>query len=493
RQPSLQLDAIVEATAEDMLTRHDRLIEEINDHLWEIPIERIMPATRPGMNSASIEQLIAQRVAEAMTTYKSNRASRNGTHNEVNGSTKGAVGLTRWFEKIESMFYISNCAENCQEHLGLTDDIQGNVTSSKPQRIGEAIRMAHDLLDQRVMRAYTTRPDNKNRLVVEEDEKIICIPLGNETLTIQGDRGESRLNIISCIKTQKYLQKDCHVFLPHIKQKRSEEKSKEIRLKDVPIVWDFPEVFLEDLPGLPPTRQFSPWKASVLFVKKKDGSFRTCIDYRELNKLTVKNLYHELRVREEDIPKTALRTRYGLIRYYPRFIEGFSKIAKPLTKLTQRNVKFNWEEKEEATFQVLKQKLCSAPILALLEGTNNFVVYCDASHKGLGDVLMQREKVIAYASRQLKVHEKNYTTHDLELGVVVFALKIWRHYLYGTRCIMFTDHKSLQHILDQMELNMRQRRWLELLSDKDCEIGYHLGKANVAADALSRKEQTKPL
>ncbi|GJZ90560.1 putative reverse transcriptase domain-containing protein [Tanacetum coccineum] len=139
------------------------------------------------------------------------------------------------------------------------------------------------------------------------------------------------------------------------------------------------------------------------------------------------------------------------------------------------------------------EKLCEAPILALPEGNDDFVVYCDASHQGLGAVLMQREKVIAYASRQLKPHEENYTTHDLELGAVVFALKIWRHYLYGTKCTVFTDHKSLQHILDQKELNMRQRRWLELLADYDCEIRYHPGKANVIADALSRKERIKPL
>ncbi|GJW64997.1 putative reverse transcriptase domain-containing protein [Tanacetum coccineum] len=112
---------------------------------------------------------------------------------------------------------------------------------------------------------------------------------------------------------------------------------------------------------------------------------------------------------------------------------------------------------------------------------------------GLGAVLMQNEKVIAYASRQLKIHKKNYTTYDLELGAVVFALKMWRHYLYGTKCTVFTDHKSLQHILDQKELNMRQRRWLELLSDYDSEIRYHSGKANVVADALSRKERIKPL
>ncbi|GJX84363.1 putative reverse transcriptase domain-containing protein [Tanacetum coccineum] len=120
--------------------------------------------------------------------------------------------------------------------------------------------------------------------------------------------------------------------------------------------------------------------------------------------------------------------------------------------------------------------------MALPEGSEDFIAYCDASKKGLGDVLIQRENVIAYASRQLKIHEKNYTTHDLELGAVVFALKIWRHYLYGTKCMVFTDHKSLQHIINQKELNMRQRHWLELLSDYD-----------VVADALSRKERDQPL
>nr|GEW77227.1 putative reverse transcriptase domain-containing protein [Tanacetum cinerariifolium] len=143
--------------------------------------------------------------------------------------------------------------------------------------------------------------------------------------------------------------------------------------------------------------------------------------------------------------------------------------------------------------KAVKQKLCSAPILALPEGSENFVVYCDASRKGLGAVLMKREKVTAYASCQIKIHKKNYSTHDLELEALVFALKMWRHYLYGTKYVLFTDHKSLQHILDQKELNMRQRRWLELLSDYDCEIRYHLGKENMVADALSQKERIKPL
>ncbi|GKD44132.1 reverse transcriptase domain-containing protein [Tanacetum coccineum] len=143
-------------------------------------------------------------------------------------------------------------------------------------------------------------------------------------------------------------------------------------------------------------------------------------------------------------------------------------------------------------FPDFENNLCDAPILSLPDGVEDFVVYCDASNQGLGCVLMQINKVIAYASRQLKIHEKNYTTHDLKLGAVVFALKTWRHYLYGTKSVIYTDHKSLQHIFDQKELNMRQRRWIELFSDYECEIRYHPGKANVVADALSRKERVKP-
>ncbi|KAJ9544811.1 hypothetical protein OSB04_024518 [Centaurea solstitialis] len=199
-------------------------------------------------------------------------------------------------------------------------------------------------------------------------------------------------------------------------------------------------------------------------------------------------------IKKWEAPKTPTEIRQflGLAGYYRRFIANFSKIAQPLTMLTQKDKKFILGEKQEEAFQLLKHKLCNAPILAVPEGTDNFVVYCDASHQGLGCVLVQNEKDIAYASRKLKIHEKNYTTHDLELGAVVFALKIWRHYLYGTKCTIFTDHKSLQHILDQKMLNMRERRWVELLNDYDCEIKYHPGKANVVADALSRKERVKP-
>ncbi|GJV91313.1 putative reverse transcriptase domain-containing protein [Tanacetum coccineum] len=140
----------------------------------------------------------------------------------------------------------------------------------------------------------------------------------------------------------------------------------------------------------------------------------------------------------------------------------------------------------------MKNKLCNALVLALPDGPEDFIVYCDASGLGLGCVLMQRRTVIAYASRQLKIQEKNYSTHDLELGALVFALKIWIHYLYGMKGVIYTDHKSLQHIFSQKELNMRQRRWIKLFSDYDCEIRYHPGKANVVADALSQKERFKP-
>ncbi|GJV12837.1 putative reverse transcriptase domain-containing protein [Tanacetum coccineum] len=298
-----------------------------------------------------------------------------------------------------------------------------------------------------------------------------------------GVKNESKLEVISSIRTHGYIDKGCQVFLVQM-MKKEETVASEKQIEDVPVVRDFPEVFLEDLPGLPLTRQVechiklipgaapvarvpypptpaemkdlaeqlkeisdkgfirpssSLWGAPILFVKKKDGSFRMCIDYRELNKLTVKNRYpllriddlfdqlqgssiyskidlrsgyHQLRVREEDIPKTAFRTRYV---HYEFQVMPFRLTNAPA---------FDWGEEQEEAFQLLKQKLCAAPILALPEGSDDFVVYYDASIKGLGALLMQQMK---------------------------------------------------------------------LLSDYDCEIRYHPGKANVVADALSQKERIEPL
>ncbi|GJS08888.1 retrotransposon protein, putative, ty3-gypsy subclass [Tanacetum coccineum] len=341
------------------------------------------------------------------------------------------------------------------------------------------------------------------------NKKILYIPNGNETLMIQDNRNDEHHIVHQDLSPNRQVKFQID-YAPYVapvarfSYRLAPSKMPELstQLQEL-----FDKIFIRP--------SSSPWGAPVLFVKKKDESFRMCIDYRKLNKLNVKNLYplsriddlfdqlqgskvyskidlrsgyHQLSVREEDISKTAFRTHYGHYEFqlmpfgltnvptnkkeheerlklilrllmkeesYAKFSKFEFWLSKPITKLTQKSVKFDLGEKEEVAFQLLKQKLCSALILALPEGSENFVVYCDTSHKGLGTVLMQREKAIAYVSRQLKIHEKNYTTHDLELGAIVFALKMWRHYLYDTKCVVFTDHKSLQHILDQKELNMR--------------------------------------
>ncbi|GKU88786.1 hypothetical protein SLEP1_g3007 [Rubroshorea leprosula] len=425
-----------------------------------------------------------------------------------------------------------------------------------------------------------------------------------------------------------------------------ESKDKPVSVEGIWVVEDFPDVFPKELPGLPPNREIEftidlmpstapisqqpyrmalaelielkkqlqelldkgfirlstfSWGAPILFVKKKDGSLRLCIDYRRLNQVTVNNkyplpriddLFDQLQgarvfskmVKPEDVMKTAFRSRYGhyeflvmlfdltnapaafvdlmnrifqlyldkfvivfiddilifspdekshkehlaiisllghivskdgisvdpskveavvnwerpsnvtevrsflgLAGYYRRFVEGYSKISGPLTQLTRKNQKFEWTDKCEQSFQELKNRLVRTPILAILDNGGNFVVYTDASHKGLGCVLMQHGRVIAYGSRELKTHERNYPTHDLELVAIIFALKLWRHYLYGEEFEVHTDHQSLKYLFSQKELNLRQRRWMEYLNDYKCKIIYQLGKGNVVADALSRK------
>ncbi|WVZ97761.1 hypothetical protein U9M48_043274 [Paspalum notatum var. saurae] len=189
------------------------------------------------------------------------------------------------------------------------------------------------------------------------------------------------------------------------------------------------------------------------------------------------------------VPETVIEVGsfLGLAGYYRRFIKDFSRISKPMTKLLQKNAKFAWGSKCDQAFQTLKNLLTTASVLIQPNITKPFDIYCDASGIGIGCVLMQEGRVIAYASRQLEKHEEHYPTHDLELAAVVHALRIWRHYLLGNICHIYSDHKSLKYIFTQSELNMRQRRWLELIKDYDLEIHYHPGKANVVADALSRK------
>jgi hypothetical protein len=191
-------------------------------------------------------------------------------------------------------------------------------------------------------------------------------------------------------------------------------------------------------------------------------------------------------------PPTTVRQIWsflGLAGYYRRFIPDFSRFAKPITELLKKEAKFVWGQKCEDAFHALRQHLTTSPVLAQPDSSKPFDVYCDASGTGVGCLLMQDNRVIAYASRALKPHEQNYPTHDLELAAVVHALKMWRHYLMGTHCNIFTDHKSLKYIFTQADLNMRQRRWLELIKDYDLEVHYHPGKSNVVADALSRKLQ----
>ncbi|KAA3461164.1 Retrotransposable element Tf2 [Gossypium australe] len=332
----------------------------------------------------------------------------------------------------------------------------------------------------------------------------------------------------------------------------------EVKIESVPVVCEYPDVFSEELPGLPLVREvefgielkpsttpisvapyriaplelkelkaqlqeltdkgfarpsYSPWGAPVLFVKRKVGSMRICIDYRQLNKVTVKNKYLLPRIDDlfdqlkgatvfskVDLSKIStivewkpprnvskVRSFLGLAGYYRRFVKGFSMIATPMMRLLQKDVKFEWTMRCQQSFEKLKALLTEAPVLVQPKLGNEFVIYSDASMNGLGCVLMQEGKVVAYASRQLKPHEKNYPMHNLELAAIVFALKIWRHYLYGEKCRIFTDHKSLKYLMNQKDLNLRQWRWLELLKDYELVIDYHPGKANIVADTLSRK------
>ncbi|GJR33547.1 putative reverse transcriptase domain-containing protein [Tanacetum coccineum] len=336
--------------------------------------------------------------------------------------------------------------------------------------------------------------------VIVCDEKLVRIPYGNETLIFHGNESnngrESRLTIISCSKAQEYMAKGCQIFLAQISAKKEEDKSEGKQLKDVPIVRDFLEVFPEDLPGLPPARPVEfqidliPGAAPVARAPYRLAPSKMKELSEQLQELSDKGF-----IRPSSSPWGAPVFEESLSTPEDRrFIRSTPRIQ----HLLQDRLEIGLSPAESTRTRHSKDGILNSDktkheehLKAILELLKKEKLYAKFSKYEFW--IPKREKVIAYASRQLKIHEKNYTTHDLELGSVVFALKIWRHYLYGTKCTVFTDHKSLQHILDQKELNMRQRHWLELLSDYDCDIRYHPGKANIVADALSRKERIEPL
>ncbi|GJW43137.1 putative reverse transcriptase domain-containing protein [Tanacetum coccineum] len=449
---------------------------------------------------------------------------------------EGVVRLIRWFEKMEIVFHIRNCPEKYQRAhelmtevycpineiqkieselwnltvknndlaaytqrfqeltmictkmvleeedrvekfiRGLPDNIQGNVIVVEPTRLQDAVRIANNLMDQKLKGYAVKNAENKRR---NECPKLKNQNRGNQVTeeakgkayVMGGGKANPDSNIVTDVS-----------YAVELADGRISETNTVLRGCTLGLLGH-------------------PFNIDLMPVEL--GSFDVIIGMDWLAN------HHAVIVCDEKI----VRIPYGdevLIVQGDRSDKGKKlneeehvehlKLILELLKKEELYAKFPkcefWlskSEKAKAAFQLLKQKLCSAPILALPEGSENFVVYYDASRKGLSAVLMHREKVIAYTSHQLKIHEKNYTTHDLELGAVVFALKMWRHYLYSTKCVVFTDHKSLQHILDQKELNMRLHRWVELLSGYDCEIRYHSGKANVVADALSRKECNKPL
>ncbi|CAL8169413.1 unnamed protein product [Prunus armeniaca] len=356
-------------------------------------------------------------------------------------------------------------------------------------------------------------------------KEVLLRSLGQFEVVFHGECRVLSSCLISAMTAKRLLKKECVGYIAHIIDTRGVT----LNLEDVYVVCEFPDIFSDDLLGLSPQRETefiielipgtnpiyqAPYRMTLAELREFKIQLQELVDLgfirrsvsprlkgaKYFYKIDLRSRYHQLRVREEDIPKTAFRTCYGhyellvmpfgltnapaafmdlmnkvfrpyLDRYYRQFVERFSSITTPLTWLTRKDVKFVWTEECEQSFQELKKRLTTAPVLALPNNSRNFVIYSDASLQGLGCVLMQHDQMIAYASRQLKKHEQNYPTHNLELAM----------------CQIFTDHKSLKYFFTQNELNMRQRHWLELIKDYDCTIEYHTGRANVVADALSRK------
>nr|GEW10992.1 hypothetical protein [Tanacetum cinerariifolium] len=345
---------------------------------------------------------------------------------EVHGTDKSFVDT-----RFSSMLNIDPVKIRASYEVELAD---GRIVSTNTFLKGFTLNLVNHIFEINLMPIELGKFDViigmdwliKHDVVIVYGEKVVRILYKNKMLIVKSDKGVSRLKVISCIKARKYVERGCHLFLAHVMEKKSKEK----RLEDVPVYHDFPKVFPDDFPGLPPPRQ----GASVFFMKKKDGSFRMCIDYRELNKLTVKNRYpllriddlfdqlqgssmyskidlrlryHQLRIKEEDNPITAFRLVYSkdeeehgrhlkIILELLKKERLYAKFLKCDFWLDLKDKKYKWGKEKEKAFQTLKQKLCSTPILALPEGMEDFVVYCDVSHKGYGAVLMQREKIFEF-------------------------------------------------------------------------------------------------
>nr|GEW74809.1 putative reverse transcriptase domain-containing protein [Tanacetum cinerariifolium] len=427
--------------------------------------------------------IIAQQLQNLLPTMLAQVGNQGNIRNEI-----GIVVLTRWIKKMKSVQDMSCCSidqkvkYNAGSFMGkaLTHEMQkletklwnhvmvGADHAAYTDRFHELARLVPHLVTPKGRKIKRGVPRNMNPINARNLTVKACYECGSTKDVriddlfdqLQGSQFFSKIDLRSGHHQLRVHEDDILKTVFRTRYGHFEFIVMPFGLTNTPAFR------VELIPGAVPNVKF-PYRLVPSELEELSGQLKELQDKGSqfFLKIDLKFRYHQLRVHEDDIPKTAFRTRYG---YFEFTIMPFG--------LTNAST----------------DKLCNTPVLALPDGPEDFVVYCDAFRIGLGCVLMQKGKVIAYASRKLKIHEKNYTTHDLELGAVVFAFKIWRHYLYRTKSVIYTDHKILQHIFSQKELNMRHRRWIELFSDYDCEVRYHPSKANVVADALSRKERVKP-
>nr|GEV14413.1 hypothetical protein [Tanacetum cinerariifolium] len=405
--------------------------------------------TCSGITPKAIEELIAQRVAEALANYEETCAAnaleaenggKNGNGNP-NENGRGVMPVARVCSLEVYQVKHSTCTLldsaliwwNSHKRTVGVDDVFA-ITWRDLMKLMMKVYCPRNGIQKMETKLWNLTVKNNNLAAYTKRFQELTL-LCTRMVPGEEDRIERdcKPTIPAAVNqrapvTQKYMKKGCQVFLEQVTKKETEVKSQEKRLKDVPIVQKFPEVFLEDFPGLPPRKLNKPTVKNRYPLSRMDDLFDQLQGLSVYSKIDLMSGYHQLRVRDEDILKTAFMTRYGHYEFQVMPFGLTNALAVFMDLMNRKSMKFDWGDKEEAAFQN------GAPIMTLPEGSENFVVYCDASHNGLGAVLMRKERVIAYASHQLKIHEKNYMTHDLDLGTVVFALKMWRHYLYDTKC-----------------------------------------------------------